>query len=48
MKEIMNLNWIKSTLVGAIGIVLLLTGSVLYTGIVIGIRIRDYFLTFKS
>lgn len=48
MREIMNLNWIKSTIVGAIGIVLLLTGSVLYAGIAIGIRIRDYFLTFKS
>lgn len=48
MREIVNFNWIKSTLVGAIGIVLLLTGSVLYAGIAIGIRIRDYFLTFKS
>ena len=39
MKEIMNLNWIKSTLVGAIGIVLLLTGSVLYAGIAIGLSL---------
>ena len=48
MKKIVNSSWFKSALAGAVGIALLFNGSILYAGIAIGIRIRDYFLTFKS
>ena len=48
LKMIVNSSWFKSALAGGVAVALFITGNILYTGIAIGIAIRELLLAFKS
>jgi|TARA_R100000081_G_C4702925_1_gene108606 hypothetical protein len=48
MKTVINSSWFKAALAGAVGVALLINGSVLYAGIAIGVGARELLLAFKS
>jgi len=48
LKMIINSSWFKAALAGGVAIALFITGNTLYTGIAIGIGVRELLLAFKS
>lgn len=48
LKMIINSSWFKAALAGGAAIALFITGNTLYTGIAIGIGVRELLLAFKS
>jgi len=47
MKTIINSSWFKAAL-GGVAIALFITGNTMYTGIALGVGIRELLLAFKS
>jgi hypothetical protein len=48
MKTIINSSWFKAALAGGVAIALFVTGNTMYTGIALGVGIRELLLAFKS
>lgn len=48
IKMIVNSSWFKSALAGTVGISLLISGNLLYSGVAFGIGIREFLLAFKK
>tara|TARA_R110000803_G_scaffold90819_1_gene158274 strand:+ start:813 stop:968 length:156 start_codon:yes stop_codon:yes gene_type:complete len=48
LKMIINSSWFKAALAGGVAVALFITGNTLYTGIAIGIGVRELLLAFKS
>jgi|TARA_R110000822_G_scaffold257484_2_gene383062 hypothetical protein len=48
LKTIVNSSWFKAALAGGVAVALFITGNTMYTGIALGIGIRELLLAFKS
>jgi hypothetical protein len=48
LKMIINSSWFKAALAGGVAVALFITGNTLYTGIALGIGVRELLLAFKS
>jgi hypothetical protein len=48
MKTIINSSWFRAALAGGVALALFITGNIMYTGIALGIGIRELLLAFKS
>jgi|TARA_R110000796_G_scaffold245732_1_gene370119 hypothetical protein len=48
LKMIINSSWFKAALAGGVAVALFITGNTLYTGIAIGVGVRELLLAFKS
>ncbi len=48
LKMIINSSWFKAALAGGVAVALFITGNTLYTGIALGVGVRELLLAFKS
>jgi len=47
LKEIINSSWVKSAVIGLIGLAMVAEGHILYAGIAFGFAVREFLLVLK-